>query len=1076
MSRLVSRAENWERIYTAFSNINFAAFDYNTIKQSIRDYIRLYFPESFSNFIETDELIILIESFAYVCELLAYRLDVNAHENFLPVAQRKDSILRLAKFISYTASRPLPARGLVKITSVQTTESVVDANGNDLANTIIKWNDISNSNWKDQFILIVNRVLGQEFGTVGPSDRFQLQNVLFELYSINNTPLPTGVLSYSASVGSQTVPMELVPIVYDTSAGIIERRPHNNSTFSVLYGQDGLGDSSDTTGFFCFTKQGTLQAVRTSFDGITPNQTYNVTVDNVNDTDVWVNNVDPATGKTLDLTSALPQKSSTLGKSGEWVEVDLAHAQNVIFNTNPQRNKYELETIDSNRIRVIFGDGDFADIPSGTFDIWVRTSTDADIVVPQAAVVNTSSNFSYVDTLGRTQTLTFTYSLISSLQNASASETLEHIRTTAPSVYYTQDRMVNGQDYNVFMLQDPSILKLRSINRTFAGDSKYIAWHDPSGTYENVKIFGTDGRVFFVNKNESVTTPVISLSTLINTYIEPLLSSTDIFLQMANAGVPPNKFRKLFSTTEKTRITTTLTPPPLPATSRLYFNIENFQWYAISAADNPAIQLSAAALGETAGWPNAFIQQPLISVDQTSIFETSYSVTRNARKLEFQSAATKFWNTNAAGTVIDYNTLNASTDQVVILQSNINNNRNAILKQSWPYYVIGQEIIDSGVSVGLPDTTKVSIIPVDTNNTGIPPDLNIDNTINPSGLADIIKPKFSVDLTIYPDVLPGEGVWLTLPIYYIAGQHDIQIVSSDITKTPLILGADWVEDTATVSNRVLLLDKGVHTVSNASVINTSIDIAVNEYVYFTRMTTSDDWVAAEATPKTLNSYLDDQLSGQQLWIRYVGRGGLNFAWFHYTTRYHLVDPAQTNIHDTFIITKGYFLALKQWLQDSTAVKPIAPTPLDLRTSYNYLLANRMWSDTVVLHPGKFKLLFGSKANSAVQAQFKVIKSPNSTLTDNQIKTQIVTTVRNYFDITMWEFGETFYFSELSAAIHLTLNNDISSVQLVPSLLANHFGVLQQVLAREDEIFYPDINVGDIVIVTGYTTTNLNIGS
>jgi len=320
MSRLVARAEAWERVYDSFQNINFAAFDYNTVKQSTLDYIKLYFPETFNDFIESSELIAIVEVFAYIAELLAYRLDINAHENFISTAERRDSILRLAKLVSYTASRPLPARGLVKITSVSTTESVFDAAGVDLANRTVRWNDVSNTNWKDQFVLVMNRVLEQDFGSVGPTDRFQLQDVLFETYSWNLTPLTTGVFSYTAMVNGRSEPMELVPIAYDSKLGIIERRPSNNANFTILYGQDGLGDTSDTTGFFCFTKQGSLQRFRATFDGITPNQTYDVTVNDINDTDVWINAVDPITGDTKDESALLPyRRETTSGKSGEWV-------------------------------------------------------------------------------------------------------------------------------------------------------------------------------------------------------------------------------------------------------------------------------------------------------------------------------------------------------------------------------------------------------------------------------------------------------------------------------------------------------------------------------------------------------------------------------------------------------------------------------------------------------------------------------------------------------------------------------------------------------------------------------------
>jgi hypothetical protein len=218
----------------------------------------------------------------------------------------------------------------------------------------------------------------------------------------------------------------------------------------------------------------------------------------------------------------------------------------------------------------------------------------------------------------------------------------------------------------------------------------------------------------------------------------------------------------------------------------------------------------------------------------------------------------------------------------------------------------------------------------------------------------------------------------------------------------------------------------------------------------------------------------DVTAGTTLWKREEGRSGLNFAWFHYSPRYHLVDPSPSNIIDSFIITKGYYLALKRWLEDPLALRPALPTPLDLRTSYGYLIDNKMISDTVVLHPGKIKLLFGSRASAPLQATFKVIRSNVRTLTDNQIKTTIVTTVRNFFDVTSWEFGETFFFTELSAAIHNALPTEISSVVLVPTLAEDQFGDLFQVLAREDEIFYPDITVDDIEIVSGYTATNLRL--
>ena len=86
------------------------------------------------------------------------------------------------------------------------------------------------------------------------------------------------------------------------------------------------------------------------------------------------------------------------------------------------------------------------------------------------------------------------------------------------------------------------------------------------------------------------------------------------------------------------------------------------------------------------------------------------------------------------------------------------------------------------------------------------------------------------------------------------------------------------------------------------------------------------------------------------------------------------------------------------------------------------------------------------------------------VTDNQIKVTIVDTINSFFDIDLWEFGETFYFTELATEIHTALASDISTVVLVPTYSQNQFGDLFEVVAREDEIFQPNVSVSDIDIV------------
>ena len=124
----------------------------------------------------------------------------------------------------------------------------------------------------------------------------------------------------------------------------------------------------------------------------------------------------------------------------------------------------------------------------------------------------------------------------------------------------------------------------------------------------------------------------------------------------------------------------------------------------------------------------------------------------------------------------------------------------------------------------------------------------------------------------------------------------------------------------------------------------------------------------------------------------------------------------------------------------------------------------MMSDAVVVHPGRFKILFGPKAISQLRGTFKVIRSNTAVMTANEMKVKMVDIIRNFFTVDKWEFGETFYFSELSAAIHAGLVGEIDSVVIVPEGTDSMFGDLFELQPQEDELFIPDITVDNIEIV------------
>lgn len=1078
MTRIISRAESFETVYEAFSKVNFNSFDFNSIKESMIEYIKLYFPEDFNDFIESSELIAILEIFAYLGELLAYRIDLNAHENFLSTAQRKESVLRLAKLVSYAPTRNIPARGLAKLTSIQTSETLFDSASRNLANRKILWNDPNNPNWKEQFILIMNTVLQQEFGDVRPEERVQVDDVLFELYTWDNNPLNPGgasVFTYSVNVSGNSYAMELVPAEL-TVAGPTEKRPENDSTFTFLYASDGLGDASDTTGFMVYTKQGTLQKQTKTFDGVTPNQTLDISINNINDTDVFLNNINANTGQILteDPFADIPTLAAET-TYGEWVEVDIANAQNIIFNTNENRRKFEIETLADDQIRIIFGDGEFAAIPNGTFDIWFRTSENADVVITQNAVVNQQQSFTYQDINGNTQTLTFQFSLISSLQNNSSSETIEHIRRVAPSVYYTQDRMVNGRDYNTFLLQDPSIIKLRAINRTFAGDSKYIAWNDPSGSYDNIKLFGDDLALYFFDSDANAApvniSNIVDPNIILQIFIEPMLSSTDFFLALSEsmiaAGKTPGSLRKTFNNLplsfaptigETDDIISNLTPINSTGID-LYYSAVYDEWtvgaHSFDSVPLVTDPLFPAYVAE--GSKGAANSIKMVHVAHTSTDE--WIISGKRFRLIAHSNTTQFWNLNSADSIVNFDTLNPNLDKIVVLKANINSDETGLLSKNINFLILGQEKESSSIpTTGLPNINTLSVISEDVNQDGIADDVVLPDLFD----------KQSSAITVGS---PGNIIQLERSVI-ISTASPVPVSHEDIIvyhgTDPLEYGTEWIE--SFTSGDVITDEIQILIPLSGSPVQ-EISIVYKDYVYLFRNTITDPWQVIEPTNDNKVAYASD--TDNSNYLRFRGKNGFNFAWFHATAKYHLIDPAFTNIIDIFVVTNGYYTSLRRWISGREDTKPVAPTSVELKNAYQNLLFNKMISDTVIMHSGEFKILFGSKADPELRATFKVIRSPgNTTLTDNQIKAQIVEIIESFFDINFWEYGETFYFTELATVIHTKLSSAIDSIVLVPTFPQNVFGDLFQVQATENELFLPDITTSNIEIVTSYNSINL----
>ena len=149
-------AEDWKLAYKVFSQVDFQAYDFDSIRTALVEYIRTNFPENFNDYTESSEFIAILELLAFLSTSISFRMDVNTRENFLETAERRDSVFKLARMLGYNPKRNIPASGLMKVVSISTTEPLADSLGNQINNRTVTWNDANNPDSYEQFITIMN--------------------------------------------------------------------------------------------------------------------------------------------------------------------------------------------------------------------------------------------------------------------------------------------------------------------------------------------------------------------------------------------------------------------------------------------------------------------------------------------------------------------------------------------------------------------------------------------------------------------------------------------------------------------------------------------------------------------------------------------------------------------------------------------------------------------------------------------------------------------------------------------------------------------------------------------------------
>ena len=1117
-------AEDWTKVYQTFRNADFQSYDFQTLRKSMIDYLRIYYPEDFNDFIESSEFIALIDLISFLGQSLAFRGDLNARESFIDTAQRRDSVLKLARLISYYPKRNIPASGFLKVVSVSTTEQVYDSNGLNLSGLVVNWNDLGNSNWLEQFTIVVNSSLNANQIISKPSNSQTINGILNDEYQINLIAGITPTYSFSSTVDGTRTKFEIVSPTSLNSTNIYENDPRPNSSFNLLYRNDNFGNNSANTGFFLYFKQGELKYIDFSFQESIPNRSFSVNTDNINNTDIWL----------YSLTS-----QRQLGDL--WEKVPVVNNNNVIYNNLTNKNLYQVNSRAGDQIDLIFGDGSFSSIPQGDYRLFYRVSNGINYKITPAEINNIVIPINYTSRSGRVETINIRASLQYTVANASSRETVEEIRQKAPQQYYTQNRMITGEDYNILPYTlFSNIVKVKAVNRTSSGISRYLDVIDTTGKYSSTNIFAEDGYLYkesFLKSFDFSFSSTNDVIKVIYNQLMPVIESQEL-LQFVYSEYPV-----IVSTDTNWNMSTQLATG---VTGYFYNSVGSILAVGGQTNSNNNYIRPGAIIKFYAGVDNHYDYQNKIVPGPLSNSGDKYYIyvaTTNIIDDGTNNGTGNLYNGFGPVTLSQYVPTGSIvagifpafankilTDTISTITSLCLSNKNFALRYDSKNYT--WNIVESA-DIGY---DKFSL-----SNTGSITGQGTDNswlvnfqltavgyTIQYRGLNYVFESVketnfyFDDSVKIYD---PKTGFTIKDQITV------LKINSSPDSPTPLTIDYVWnvyknvVEiDGYKNSSKILITFADLNNnglPDNPEIFNNIVAPQTNskhKYVYFNSVTGYDNFVVNEPVDSLLinsdfNSLKEIQLNqtlfndGQLFYVQsidkfyqlsvtglaeginvakyeiseattysaFVGRSSLYFQYKHNSPNYRRIDPSPNNIVDLYILTKQYSADYMSWIQDTsnTVVEPISPTSVELELEFSNLDSYKSISDTIIYNSAKFKPIFGSKAEANLQATFKVVKNPNINISDNDVKSSIIAAINTYFDINNWDFGDTFYFSELSAYLHSTLAPNISSIIIVPASSNNVFGSLFQINADFNEIIISAATVTNIEIITTITAAQLN---
>jgi hypothetical protein len=1194
-------AEDWKKVYQSFKNSDFKSYDFETLRRTMISYLREKYPEDFNDYIESSEFVALIDLIAYLGQNLSFRVDLNARENFLETAQRRDSILRLAQLINYNASRNIPANGLLKLTAVTTTDNVFDANGSNLANSIIAWNDSSNLNWYQQFITVLNSAMPGSVTFGKPYSKKIIGSIPTEQYKLNSANSDVPIFSFSKIIGGISMPFEITSCEFTGKEYIYESVPKPADQFSLLFRNDSKGSSSANTGFFAHFRQGTLNLTSFSIDAPVPNEIVGINASNINDSDVWLWQID-ASGN----------------YSTNWIKVNNVVGNNVIYNslTNDQRNIFAVTTREDDQIDLNFADGLFGNLPKGNFVFFYRQSNGLKYSIKPEQINGVQIQVPYFNKSGQRQLLTMTFSLQYTISNSESSESDANVKLKAPQSFYTQNRMITGEDYNIAPLTaGADIVKVKTVNRIASGVSKYFELSDVSGKYSSTNIFGSDGALYrddtiltfdftYTNKNEiyaaiiNQMTPVAESTSMRNFYFNnwarPQLLDPGVYWQQVTKSTNQTTgyFKDSLDIPLQTGVFSSNNLAYVRPDSLIKF-VPPLGNYFLSNGKLTTIQDSTTqdvlwvkaslvigdgAYGGLGTLPDGtgpviltqYVPTGALAKEIIPAFDTVFSYTLQTDVVNLCLAKRNFGLSFSLDTrqwyIINDTNLNLNGNFSIVYQKDItNSNKDASWLFAFQWTGLGYQVryratdyifesenetafyfdntsknFDFVKNTVIKDQITVlstnpsptnyygnAMLSLNVNANGSVVSFNIENRgsgfvstptitatlgtsptnsfiakLSNGSISDIIVVNSGTGYASTSTVIvdSSDAAYSTLPLGKDYGwQIDGNIVESDGYIEPKkikisfldqnddgqIENPDAFDDIVapdSVSYQTNKRDKFVFFERSSDGLTYSIIDGSNIKSYPSEDNVPDEdknegqmfyfYDESFNVIKSYSSATTDFYTLEPTYFAKPGRRGISFHYKHNSGEDRRLDPSKTNLMDIFVLTKGYDVDYRNWIVSPVGAEPVPPTTSALEENYASSLEQiKSISDELVYQPVKYKVLFGTKASKNLQATFKAVRNSTRSTTENELKTKILSAIENFFALENWEFGQTFYFSELATYIMNSLTPDITNFIIVPKTDIP-FGSLYEIACQNNEIFINGATINDIEIIDAITANQI----